>query len=241
MKRSRLLVTVLVAAACRGNAVPGDASPTDSGRDRSAVSVFEARGSEPGWFLRVAGDTVTYIGNYGADTTVAPYVRTTNTDGSTTYSSAPSRLTVTVRAETCGDAATGMPHPFTVSVTKDSTTVNGCGGQPQSLLTGSEWLVSDIAGTATAPSPPTMTFSDSGRVAGGTPCNRFSAPFTLTGERLTFGPAIATKRYCEPAALMEREALLLSVLAAVSRFELGRDRTLRLVTDDGRAIVARRQ
>lgn len=148
---------------------------------------------------------------------------------------------MTVRTETCGDAATGMPHPYTVSVRKDSTTVNGCGGQPQSLLIGGEWLVSEIAGTATTPSPPTMTFSDSGRVAGGTPCNRFSAPFTLTGERLSFGPAIVTKRYCEPATLMERETLFLSVLAGVSRFELGNDRTLRLVTDDGRAIVAQRQ
>ena len=43
---------------------------------------------------------------------------------------------------------------------------------------------------------PTIQFVANGRVAGTDGCNRVSAPYTLNGERITFGPMIATRMAC---------------------------------------------
>ena len=201
---------------------------------------FVARGHEPGWILRIVDSTMTYIGNYGSDTVTAR-VASMSTDGNvTTYATAPAnKLTATVKAETCADGATGMPHPYTVAVTHDTTTVHGCGGEPSSLLMGETWTVTEIASVATSGTRPTMTFMIAGNAAGTTSCNRYSAPYRLSGEGLTFGAAISTKMACPPP-VMDQEVRFLQILARVTRFEITADGALRLLTDDGQAIVARR-
>lgn len=243
MKRILSCVLLAVAAGCQGGrmAKSDSAHVTDSAGRQVPTGPFVARGSEPGWILRMARDSVTYIGSYGEDTVSAPVTGMQTSGATTTYETPPAfKLTVTVRPETCGDASTGMPHPYVVSVTHDSLTVNGCGGEPVSLLTAAGWVVTEVAGTAMTGTRPTLSFEQSGRVAGTTSCNQYTAPFTLTGEGLRFGPAVSTKRACQ-APLMDQELLFLRILAGVSRFEIGSDGTLRLLTDRGEAIVARRQ
>ena len=243
MIRKMLLALVAVLCACQ----PRSAGEVDS----VAVSVspaptvptppFVARGHEPGWILRIVDSTMTYIGNYGADTVSAPIASVSTNGGVTTYATAPNvKLSVTVRDQMCGDGATGMPHPSTVTVKHDTSTVNGCGGEPASLLMGEPWSVTDIAGTATSERRPTMTFQVTGKVDGTSSCNRYSAPYRLSGEGLTFGPAISTKMACQQP-LMGQETRFLQLLARVARFEISSDGALRLVADDGQAIVARRQ
>ena len=46
---------------------------------------------------------------------------------------------------------------------------------------------------------PTIEFVANGRAAGTDGCNRVSAPYTLNGERITFGPMIATRMACPGA------------------------------------------
>ena len=89
-------------------------------------------------------------------------------------------------------------------------------------------------------SPPTMTFSRTQRVAGTASCNRYSGPYRLSGEGLSFGAMISTKMACaEPR--MGQETAFLQGLSMVTRFEIAADGALRLLADDGQAIVARRQ
>ena len=202
---------------------------------------FEARGHEPGWVLRIVSDRITYIGNYGADTVESSIASVTTTGRATTYITQTSaKLTVVVSDSTCADGATGMPHPYTVHITHNSATVNGCGGEPSSLLVGEQWIVREIRGTAMAESPPTLVFMRSNRVEGTTSCNRYSGPYRLSGEGLSFAPMVSTKMACaEPR--MRQETAFLQALAAVARFEILPNGTLRLLADDGQAIVARRQ
>jgi len=202
---------------------------------------FIARGHEPGWILRIVDSTMTYIGNYGEDTVSATVASFSTSGDVTTYTTAPTfKLTATVRDATCADGATGMPHPYTVTVNHDTSTVTGCGGEPSSLLIGEAWTVTEIAGVATTDRRPTMTFSLDGKVGGTSSCNRYSAPYRLAGEGLTFGPAISTKMACQ-GPVMDQETKFLLLLARVARFEITADGALRLLADDGQAIVARRQ
>jgi heat shock protein HslJ len=205
-----------------------------------SVQPFVARGHEPGWILRIVDSTMTYIGNYGSDTVTAPVASLSTSGNVTTYETGPTiKLTTTVKAETCADGATGMPHPYTVTVRHDTNTVNGCGGEPSSLLMGESWTVTEIAGVTTSGTQPTMTFMIAGKTAGSSSCNRYSAPYRLAGEGLTFGPAISTKMAC-PQPAMDQENRFLQVLGRIARFEIMADGAMRLLTNDGQAIVARR-
>jgi heat shock protein HslJ len=205
-----------------------------------SVQPFEARGHEPGWVLRIVGDRITYIANYGADTVSSSVASVTTSGQATTYITPPStNLAVVVSDETCGDGATGMPHPYTVTVKHDTNTVKGCGGEPSSLLVGEEWVVREIRGTVMTDPSPTMIFMRSQRVGGTTSCNRYSGPYRLGGEGLRFGAMISTKMAC-PGPRMGQEVAFLQALSSVTRFEIATDGALRLLADDGQAIVARR-
>jgi len=202
---------------------------------------FEARGHEPGWVLRIVGGRITYIGNYGADTVESSAASVTTTGRATTYiTQTSSKLTVVVSDSLCADGATGMPHPYTVHITHDGAAVTGCGGEPSSLLVGEQWIVREVRGTAMAEPPPTMVFMRSNRVGGTTSCNRYSGPYRLSGEGLSFGTLVSTRMACaEPR--MSQETAFLQALGTVARFEILADGTLKLLADDGQAIVARRQ
>lgn len=208
---------------------------------RQSEHPFEARGHEPGWVLRIIGDRITYIGNYGADTVSTSVASVTTSGRATTYITQPStELTIVVSDEPCADGATGMPHPYKVTVTHAATTVNGCGGEPSSLLVGQTWTVYEIRGARVTESPPTMTFTRTQRVGGTTSCNRYSGPYRLSGEGLSFGAMVSTKMAC-PEPRMGQETAFLSALATVARFEMAADGSLLLQADNGPAIAARRQ
>jgi len=82
---------------------------------------------------------------------------------------------------------------------------------------GREAVVSVLTGTDL-----TMAFSADGKVTGSAGCNRYSAGYTLAGEKLTLSPAAATRRMCgSPAGVMEQEQQFLKALetVATARFE----------------------
>jgi heat shock protein HslJ len=115
-----------------------------------------------------------------------------------------------------------MPRPNTVEVVVDGTTLEGCGGDPAALLHGQLWTVQTIDGTKLAEgSRVTMSFGQDGRVSGNSSCNTYSGKYTLTGEGLTIGQAVSTRKACLPA-LMQQEATFLAILGRRASLRDGR-------------------
>lgn len=200
---------------------------------------FEARGNEPGWLLKIAEGEFSLVWNYGEDELSAPAPEPERDGAVTRYTIPAEDLAVTATQTLCHDGATGMPHPLSVSVEIRGQTLNGCGGDPASLLSG-EWVVEDINGGGVIDnSHATLSFSADGRLAGLGSCNNYSAAYTLGPERFSIGPIAATKKACPPA-LMEQERKFFDVLAKTRRFEIDETGALTLVGEDGARLLARR-
>lgn len=233
-------LTVSFSAGCANGATEKPAvdqqpSPT------TPPTAFRATGNEPGWRLDIAGGELTLITDMGQTRTVmaapAPIVK----DGVTTYAARDQgrSVTVTIADTPCVDTMSGMPHPHTVAVVFDGKTLNGCGGDPATLLHG-EWVVERLDGAPVVTgSQVTIQFDTDGRISGNASCNRFTGGFTLTGESLSLGRPAATMMMCTPDEKMKQEATFLKLLEGVSKFSIAGDR-LTLTTGDGRAIEARR-
>lgn len=78
----------------------------------------------------------------------------------------------------------------------------GQAGDSPSLI-GPTWAAVELAGRPVPAEPaarqPTIQFVANGRVAGTDGCNRISAPYVLKGDRIAFGPMIATRMACPGA------------------------------------------
>jgi heat shock protein HslJ len=115
----------------------------------------------------------------------------------------------------------------------------GCGGEPEALLIGAEWVVEDIGGTLIDRSRATLDFGADGRLAGRASCNAFTTTYKLTGESLTIGATATTMMSCAPS-LMEQERRFLEILQRVRTFDVTDTGALVLRDELGRAITARR-
>jgi heat shock protein HslJ len=86
-------------------------------------------------------------------------------------------------------------------------TLAGQAGDLPSLV-GPTWVAVELAGMPVPAEPasgqPAIAFVANGRVAGTDGCNRVSASYTLNGERITFGPMIATRMACPGSDEVER-------------------------------------
>jgi heat shock protein HslJ len=107
--------------------------------------------------------------------------------------------------------ATFAPQPSTVA---------GTAWRVTGYNNGKQAVVSVAAETIV-----TMAFSSDGRVSGSAGCNNYMATYTADGDRLTIGPAAATKKLCgQPAEVMEQEQLVLKALELVATARLEGDR-----------------
>lgn len=91
---------------------------------------FRAVGQEPGWHLEIIeGKQIKYVGNYGEDTLAVPAVDPHKEQERTFYTVGTEghELEVEVIEKPCTDSMNGSEHPYTVSVTVDGNTYNGCG------------------------------------------------------------------------------------------------------------------
>lgn len=152
----------------------------------------------------------------------------------------PDAPVVMVSQQVCRDGLSGMPHPYTVGVTFEGRTLSGCGGDPHTLLTGRQWVVKQVAAGAGQSgrgegvlSPlghdVTIQFDGKGRVSGVGPCNRFSAIYALTAERLSIGSVTSTRRACLGGA-MQQEHALFGALESVVAFVVSPAGEMTLVT-----------
>lgn len=113
------------------------------------MASFRATGNEPAWLLKGETELLRW--------TVADKLFAAAVDDSQPLALAqPLRLSnepdaplLSVFHKLCQDSATGMPYPFTVRVLFEGRTLNGCGGDPGSLLIGREWAVTGMGNAST--------------------------------------------------------------------------------------------
>ncbi len=107
-------------------------------------------------------------------------------------------------------------------------------GTPQSIF-GREWTLVTLGDSDAPPGsgdrPATLHFdSAASRASGFAGCNRYSASYTIVGDSLRFGPAMATKMACMDGDALERA--FLPIIAEVTGF-LAVDSTLTLTGANG--------
>ncbi len=238
-------VLTLVAVPARAPAPSRPSNPATGTAPASNPNIppgaYVARGNEPGWMLVVAGKRLTVDG-YRATKLQAVTPAQQKIPGGYRYAAKIGKdtLRIDVLNRICADTMSGLRFPDTVTVMTGNRTLRGCGGDPAFLLQHARWLVTTIDGQEVAPtSRPTLVFETTGRVTGHASCNSYSGPYRLTGEGLSFGPMISTKRACEPA-LMAQESAMLAALQNAARHELSNDGTLTIESSDGHRVVARK-
>ncbi len=99
----------------------------------------------------------------------------------------------------------------------------GCAGTaapPAPVLVGTEWRLESLGGKdLPASSQASLTFPESGRVAGNAPCNRFFGTYTQTGQKLSFSQMGSTRMACIGTAA-EQETRYLAALQKATGFEV---------------------
>jgi heat shock protein HslJ len=92
--------------------------------------------------------------------------------------------------------------------------------QPASFsLSNTEWLLEDLSGNGTLDHVrATLTFPETGKVAGNGSCNRFFGPAEIHGDAIKLGTLGSTRMAC-PEAVMNQESKYLEALQGAERFE----------------------
>jgi heat shock protein HslJ/uncharacterized lipoprotein YbaY len=206
---------------------------------RDAPDAVRARGNEPNWRLEL-GTALLFVGPDLRIEGTAPPAQWVNGVRQHAGIVNGRSINVALAPRVCRDTMSGMPHPLTAEVVVSGRAFRGCGGEPETLLTGVEWVVEDIGGTLIDRSRATLDFGVDGRLAGRASCNTYSTTYKLTGENLTIGATATTMMSCAPS-LVEQERRFLEILQRVQRFDIGDTGALVLHDDLGRKITARRQ
>jgi heat shock protein HslJ len=204
-------------------------------------AAYVAQGNEPFWSFAVAGSGFTLTTPEGVQAE-GEVPAAAWRDGAVEWVLPVAGLRVRMVEAICRDTMTGMPYPETVTIETAEGLLEGCGGDPVTLLEGAEWVIEEIAGLGVIEaSPLTLNFREGGNVGGMGGCNRYSAGFTLSGEGLSIGPAAATMMACEEP-LMRLEQALFQALPAVTRFDIADSGALMLYgPEDAPLVVARRR
>jgi len=186
-----------------------------------------ARGNEPFWTVTITPEALRLIEPEGKGSAQDfPYSSSTTTEG-TLYTT--EALTLRITPALCHDDMTGIPHPFRATLTRNGRESTGCAGDPETLLAG-DWAGLTLNGAAIAAGiTVSLAFAD-GQVSGQSGCNRFSGGYALSGEGLTFTPLAATRMAC-PAPQMDIETALFEALRRTTRFDMGTDGSLLLLSD----------
>jgi len=219
-------------AADRVSVAPGAEADTPPQR-------LTAIGHEPGWRLDLDAGRLSLLTDLGERRVEAPAPAPERRPEGWHYAArtATGTLAVTLSPRVCHNIATGMPHPLTVTVLDDGRRLDGCGGEPRTLLVG-DWRVVEVGGQPVdAALALTMGFDADGRLSGQGPCGALGGSWVLGGEGLTLTPTVETAACPEP--LHQLEARWLALLRGTYRFHIGDDGALGLVAADAR-VVARR-
>lgn len=202
---------------------------------------YRAAGNEPFWNIVLTDSTMDFehVGTeiFASVQRPEPTATSSGWQFSTLANGQPFVMAVAVQG--CNDSMSGRPFPHTVRVTVHGENYDGCGGDTAALLTGDEWRVTQIGGTDTASTAPTMAFGTDGFLSGSGSCNNYRASYEITGEGINIGPAMATKMACAEEARTQQEVRFFSALEQVTRFDVVEGR-LQLYAQDSIVLVADR-
>jgi len=146
---------------------------------------------------------------------------------------------------------TSLGSAATYKIVEDQLTITNAAGEtvlifevaePKSLTgnlwrvisynNGQEAVVSVIIGTEI-----TAYFDQDDTLSGSAGCNNYSAGYEVDGEKITIGPAITTRMFCnDPEGIMDQEAQYLAALDMVSAYQF-EDDGLVLLDSEGRRVV----
>lgn len=251
-----ILVPVLIVAGCTGNA-PAPANPMPEGT-RWVLTGYLANGT----FLQPPGGNPVTLeighdgritGSAGCNHYFAPYEMkdrkiTIGPAGSTlmfcsgpgvmeqesTYLALLGRATsVTTGTGTLSfsDATGTTILSFERMVPPPPVPLSGTNWTLDSLHAGGA-VSSVIAGTTI-----TAVFDEQGRVAGSAGCNRYFAPYNVTGAAVAIGPVGSTKMNCNSPGIMQQESLYLAALGTVKTFSIAESR-LSLADANGTVLLS---
>jgi heat shock protein HslJ/uncharacterized membrane protein/uncharacterized lipoprotein YbaY len=210
----------------------------DIGAGAASAGTLTARGNEPFWLLTIGPKTLEITGP-SPELVFPPtaFVRdeadgrprfTAQADGRT--------LIATIDEKLCTDSMSGLPFPVGVRIALDGRTLDGCGGETMTAIEGGWRVVSMEGAMLPGGVVVTMEFGADGRLAGKGGCNRYTGPYTLTGEGLSFGNLAATRMACiGPAS--ETEARFFALLGKVTRVTPGEAGRLRLMAGEREVLV----
>ena len=227
---------VLLLAASLALTTPLPALAQETGATAPALPLT-ARGNEPFWSIMAAPEGLRLTEPEGKGTMQAlPFTQTKEGD---ILILTTTDFTLRIAPALCRDDMSGMPYPYTATLTRADANLNGCAGDPAMLLAG-DWTVTSLA-AAPIPAGTDVALSfRNGQVTGSSGCNRLSGSYGLTGEGLAFS-GIATTRMACPTPQMETEQAVLSALASITRFDIADDGQLLLQSQEGiTALSARR-
>lgn len=196
-----------------------------------------ARGNEPFWSVEATPEALRLTEPEGKGTAQSlPFTRMT--DGGSLILTT-TDFTLRLDPTLCHDDMSGMPYPVTATLTRASTALDGCAGDPDNLLAG-DWTATALNGAPIpAGAPVTLAFRND-RVTGSSGCNSFTGGYQLTGEGLTLSDLGATRMACA-APQMETEQAVFAAFAAVTRFDIGQDGALLLQSDEQTTVLTARR
>jgi heat shock protein HslJ len=116
----------------------------------------------------------------------------------------------------------GLTAPFLSScASSNKTTANPpkTAVATQISLPGTEWVLTDLAGTPALPGgKATLAFPEAGRVAGNGSCNRFTGSVVISGDTLKMGPPASTRMACVDNDVSKQEDAYFKALNAATRY-----------------------
>src|SRR5690554_315441 len=202
---------------------------------------FEATGNEPFWHVRLMHQQLELNrpDDTGEPKKVALEITVSNQNGREFRGKLDGQpLTLKVNRQLCEDTMSGAQFPAQVRLELNGEVLEGCGGDPERLFRGVEWVVEDLAGAGIIDSSRmTVEFFDENRLAGRASCNRYGGQYELTAEGMTFDYMFSTKMACAPA-LMNQEDRFLKLMSNVKRAEIGPNGKLVLTTSSNEEITA---
>ncbi len=116
----------------------------------------------------------------------------------------------------------GLMVPFLsscASSNKTSANPPKTAAATQVSLPGTEWVLTDLAGTPALPGgKATLAFPEAGRVAGNGSCNRFTGSVVISGDTLKMGPLASTRMACVDNDVSKQEDAYFKALNAATRY-----------------------
>ena len=112
----------------------------------------------------------------------------------------------------------------------------GCSLAAKDPLEGTNWLLTDLAGTKPVEGTTlTAEFSD-GQIGGSAGCNSYGGSYEVKGDKLEVGDLMSTMMACMDEGVMEQEQAYLGYLQNAASFEIT-DTGLKILTENGAELT----